>query len=133
MAACNEANGEMNTSYPLYLNGTGNGTWKILELTWPACDAKRYDDAAYECRRIGYHVCSYEDLYFTYKVSGWEIYHNPQGHWIGNMVGDDKVLCGNKNITSDGDPDISNFEGVCSKSNKRKYWCCYAYDEIGPQ
>lgn len=71
-------------------------------------------------------VARYEDLVYVYQTIPWLAYrYNPNGLWLGNMVGDDRVLCGNRSVTMPYDPDIYNFEGTCNKSNERRFWCAY--------
>lgn len=88
-------------------------------------NAARYRNAARACRNQRAQVCSYEDLTYLYYSTSLDSNYNPDGRWIGNMVADDSVLCGNRNITTDNDPDIANFEGSCDKDNQRNYWCCH--------
>ena len=70
-------------------------------------------------------MASYEDFYYLYIHSNLDASYNPNGRWIGNMVADDNALCGNRDITFDGDPDRGNFEGTCNKTNNRPYWCAH--------
>ena len=88
-------------------------------------NAARYRTAVRDCRNQRSQVCSYEDLTYLYYSTSLDSNYNPDGRWIGNLVADDNVLCGNRNITTDNDPDIANFEGTCSKDNQRNYWCCH--------
>ena len=62
-------------------------------------------------------VCKYEDLFAVYYFTSWEGFFNPKGKWIGNMVDDDRVFCGNKDVTFNGDSDANNFEGKCNKAD----------------
>lgn len=59
-------------------------------------NATQYDTAARRCRVQRGRVATYEDLYYLYIHSGLDASYNPSGKWIGNMVGDDRVLCGNR-------------------------------------
>ncbi|MEM7584192.1 MAG: hypothetical protein AAF560_12465 [Acidobacteriota bacterium] len=88
-------------------------------------NATTYDRAQARCRSRLAHVCSYEDLFYLYYYSSLDSSYNPNGLWLGDFVGDDQVLCGNKSITFNGDPDQYNFEGACNKSNSRQYYCCH--------
>jgi hypothetical protein len=89
------------------------------------CPAARYDVAAANCHAYGGRICTYEDFSYVFLTSNWELFYNTQGKWIGNMINDDEVFCGNRAITFNGDADIYNFEGHCNKSNLRQYWCCF--------
>lgn len=91
-------------------------------------NATRYRSASNNCRDQMGHVCTYEDLYYLYVKTALDATYDPSGVWIGNIVGDDEVLCGNKSVTSNNDPDILNFEGVCDKDDLRPYWCCHDDD-----
>lgn len=88
-------------------------------------NATQYRHAARRCRANRSQVCSYEDLTYLYYNSQLDANYNPNASWIGNMVADDQVFCGNKQITFDNDPDIVNFEGTCNKGDVRGYWCCH--------
>ncbi|PRP95150.1 hypothetical protein [Enhygromyxa salina] len=96
-----------------------------LCITQLVQNATRYRFAVDNCRNKRSDVCSYEDLTYLYLNSGLDASYNPDGAWIGNMVDDDLVLCGNRSITFNGDPDLANFEGTCSKHESREYWCCH--------
>lgn len=84
-----------------------------------------YPNAVSACRNNRGHVCSYEDLTYLYLNSSLDAAYNPNGRWIGNMPSDDQVFCGNAAITINNDPDISNFEGTCAKTDVRGYFCCH--------
>lgn len=96
-----------------------------LCITQGVQNAARYRIAARNCRNQRGQVCTYEDLTYLYYSSGLDANYNPDGAWLGTMVGDDEVLCGNKDITFNNDPDIVNFEGTCNKNDTRAYWCCH--------
>ena len=92
--------------------------------------ATRYYYASLNCRgMVDYYkapirVANYEDLSYLYiSFPNLAASYNPRYSWIGNIVGDDKVLCGNKSITSSTDPDRYNFEGRCNKTNSKRFWC----------
>jgi hypothetical protein len=93
----------------------------------------RYDDASNLCRIVGGYlqvgnprVATYEDLFHIYYwYSSATSSYNPKNRWIGNTVGDNKVLCGNRHVNYSGDPDRYDFEGTCNKSDKRSFWCAY--------
>lgn len=91
-------------------------------------NATRYRSASNNCRDQMGHVCTYEDLYYLYVKTGLDATYDPNGAWLGNFVGDDAVLCGNKSVTSNNDPDILNFDGECDKDDVRPYWCCHDDD-----
>jgi hypothetical protein len=83
-----------------------------------------FQNAAFLCQLAGAHVASAEDLSFVYTSTSLEAFYNPNGKWLGpGVVGDDQALCGNRDITFNGDPDQTNFEGPCNKSSSRQYWC----------
>ena len=88
-------------------------------------NATRYTWAQRRCRVNRGRMASYEDLYYLYVHSSLDASYNPSGRWIGNLVADDNALCGNRQITFNGDPDRNNFEGTCNKSNNRAYWCAH--------
>jgi len=93
----------------------------------------RYDDASNLCRILGGYyqfanprVATYEDLfhiYFWYSSDAFR--YNPMDKWIGNMVGDNRVLCGNRSVSYSSDPDRYDFEGNCNKNEQRSFWCAY--------
>ena len=93
----------------------------------------RYDDAANLCRFLGGHfkvgnprVATYEDLFHIYRWYSSDAFrYDPKNKWIGNMVGDNKVLCGNRHVSYSSDPDRFDFEGTCNKSDTRSFWCAY--------
>lgn len=87
--------------------------------------ATRYHNALVLCRDRRARVATYGDLRYLYTRSSLDAAYNPKGRWIGDIIGDDHTLCGNKAVTADGDSDIGNFEGSCNKSNRRNYWCAY--------
>lgn len=87
--------------------------------------ANFYDNASTLCRNQFARVCTYEDLYYLYTQTALDGSYNPNGNWLGDFVGDDTVLCGNRDVTFNGDVDIFNFEGNCSKDAARNYWCCH--------
>jgi hypothetical protein len=84
-----------------------------------------YANASSICRNEYAAVCTYEDLTYVYLNTGADASYNPSGRFIGPLADDDRVYCGNRNITFDSDPDIWNFEGTCSKADTRRYWCCH--------
>jgi len=88
-------------------------------------NATSYQNASALCRDELSHVCTYEDLTYIYFRTTADATYNPDGRWIGNMTGDDQVLCGNRTINVNNDADITNFEGTCNKNNNRAYWCCH--------
>lgn len=103
----------------------GHNLYGQLYIGEAPCPAQRYDVASSECKNLNGRVCTYEDLFQVfYTTTGYETY-NPEGKWLGNMTGDDQVLCGNKAITYTGDGDIWNFEGTCNKNERLSYWCCW--------
>ncbi|WP_106391710.1 hypothetical protein [Enhygromyxa salina] len=92
---------------------------------------RRYFRAANFCRRRHSTVCSYEDLTYLYLNTDDDEYYNPKNKWIGNMVDDNQALCGNRSIDYDNDPDWRDFEGVCDKFDRRRFWCCHDDDQGG--
>jgi hypothetical protein len=91
-------------------------------------NARTYQNATLQCRGIRSHVCTYADLAYVYDQTAADAAYNPDGRWIGNIVADDQVLCGNRTINMNNDPDEPNFEGTCNKNNVRAYWCCHDDD-----
>jgi hypothetical protein len=87
-----------------------------------------YDDATVYCRNRKARVATYEDLYYLYVSTSMDATYNPKGRWLGDFVDDDDILCGNKDITSNNDPDIFNFEGNCNKNATRTFWCAHDDD-----
>ena len=86
----------------------------------------QFDTAMVRCRNRRSYVASYGDLYYIYRNTGLDSLYNPNGRWIGrDLVSDDRALCGNRNITFNGDGDQENFEGTCHKNNVRGYWCAH--------
>lgn len=77
------------------------------------------------CRVRRARVATMEDLFYLYVTSYLAPSYNPNGRWLGNVVGDDRVLRGNRSITFNGDPDVFNFEGVANKNDRRGYWCAH--------
>ncbi|KIG12833.1 hypothetical protein DB30_00996 [Enhygromyxa salina] len=88
-------------------------------------NATRYRFAVDNCRNQRSNVCSYEDLTYLYLNSDLDAVYDPKDRWIGNITDDNLVLCGNRSITFNGDPDLANFEGTCSNNDVRGYWCCH--------
>ena len=87
--------------------------------------AQRYDEAQRLCRDKRGRVATYEDLFYLFRNTASDVSYNPYGRWIGNLVQDDGVLCGNADINYDDDPEIWNFEGTCNKTDNRQYWCTH--------
>jgi hypothetical protein len=82
--------------------------------------AARFDTAMNRCRAQRGYVASYGDLFYLYVNTNLDATYNPNGKWIGpDLVGDDQALCGNRNITVNGDADQANFEGICNKADLR--------------
>lgn len=88
-------------------------------------DAETFANAAVVCRNQRAYVCGYEELRFLYLSTNLDANYNASGRWLGDWTGDDQVTCGNRSITTDNDPDISNFEGVCDRGDLRGFWCCH--------
>jgi hypothetical protein len=88
-------------------------------------NAAPYRTATVRCRDRFARVCTYEDLTYLYYRTTLDASYSPNGRWIGNMVADDNVLCGNRSIPSNDHPNIANFEGTCNKADSRAYWCCH--------
>lgn len=88
--------------------------------------ANYFDDAIVNCRNQRGRVATYGDLYYLYRNTGLDASYNPNGKWIGeDLISDDNALCGNRDITFNGDGDQYNFEGTCHKLNVRAYWCAH--------
>ena len=88
-------------------------------------NATRYYYATTYCRDRRARVCTYEDMYYLYHRTSLDSSYNTYGMWLGDFVYDDIILCGNKHITYNNDPDIYNFEGHCHKREFRQYYCCH--------
>jgi hypothetical protein len=80
------------------------------------------------CRNQRGYVCSYEDMSYLYENTGADANYDPNNRMMGPLADDDLVYCGNRSITSDNDQDMDNFEGTCSKMDRRRYWCCHDRD-----
>lgn len=89
--------------------------------------AETNQDASWRCRERFARVCTYEDLYYLYRVSSFDQSYNPNGKWIGGMQSDNNAMCGNRDVTFNEDPDTFDFEGNCHKwaGGGRQYWCCH--------
>ena len=86
--------------------------------------ARQFPVAVLTCKSARARVATYGDLFTLYVGTELEPLYNPMGRWIGpELVGDDQALCGNRNITVNGDTDIGNFEGLCAKTETREFWC----------
>ena len=92
----------------------------------PVKNAATYRFASASCSVIGGRVCDFEDLYYIYQQTGNDANFNPNGKWLGQITGDSRVLCGNRSVTFNNDPDINNFDGECSAGGVRTYWCCHS-------
>ena len=91
-------------------------------------DAQSYANAAVVCRDQRAYVCGYGEIRYLYLNTNLDANYNISGRWLGDWTGDDQVTCGNRSITSDNDPDIANFEGVCDRGDLRGFWCCHDDD-----
>ena len=88
-------------------------------------DATYFDLAMLNCRHQRAYVASYGDLYYLYNNTKMDATYNPKGKWLGpDLINDDRALCGNTNITIDGE-NIDNFEGTCHKRETHGYWCAH--------
>jgi len=86
--------------------------------------ARQFPVAVLTCKSARARVATYGDLFTLYVSTELEPLYNPLSRWIGpELVGDDQALCGNRNITVNGDVDIGNFEGLCAKTDTREFWC----------
>lgn len=86
----------------------------------------QFDTAVARCRARSGYVASYGDLYYLYVNTVFDANYNPNGRWLGpDLSGDDQALCGNRDITFNGDVDRENFEGTCNKNDSRTYWCAH--------
>ena len=88
-------------------------------------DARSFANASTYCRDRRGRVAGYGDLRYLYVRSSLDSAYNPNGRWLGDWTGDDRVLCGNKSVTFNNDPDISNFDGTCNRFNSRNFWCAH--------
>lgn len=91
-------------------------------------DAETFANAAVVCRDNRAYVCGYEEIRYLYLRTTLDATYNISGRWLGDWTADDEVTCGNRSITSDNDPDIANFEGVCDRGDLRGFWCCHDDD-----
>lgn len=96
-----------------------------LCITTAAQTATIYLVADALCRVRRSRVATMEDLFYLYVTSSLAPAYNPNGRWLGNVVGDDRVLRGNRSVTFVGDPDAYNFEGVANENDRRSYWCAH--------
>lgn len=72
------------------------------------------------------HVCTHDEYDYLFQYSSYDASFDPYGMWIGDYVEDSWSLCGNRSITYDGDPDITDFDGECGTNGtqSRPYRCC---------
>jgi hypothetical protein len=85
----------------------------ICATTWfgPAS----FNDAQNVCYALGGHINTYNEVYRLAQVYGTgAILFN--GDWIGQRAGDDQAYCVNSTT-------LSNFEGVCNKTDSRIFRC----------
>jgi len=94
-------------------------------ITTNTANASTFANALVYCKDRLSRVASYGDLRYLYVRTSFDAAYNPSGRWIGNYVGDDRALCGNRSVTSNNDSDIANFEGTCSRFDNRSFWCTY--------
>lgn len=88
--------------------------------------AAQFDTAMRLCRNQFGRVATYGDLYYLYINTGLDANYSPNGKWLGeDLSADDLALCGNRDITVNGDGDQENFEGTCNKNDVRPYWCAH--------
>jgi hypothetical protein len=95
-------------------------------------DQMLYRAAVTFCRDRFGRIATLEDLTYLYFSTALDGAYNPIGKWIGNITADDNILCGNRNITFNNDPDIVNFDGTCRRSafgaserRSRQFWCAH--------
>lgn len=98
---------------------------KGLCISWDVQGPHTYPQAAAKCHHKKGRVATFEDFSYLFIYSHLDADYNPKGKWIGNMVANNKVLCGNRHISSNNDPDIKDFEGECNKKYKKEYWCVH--------
>ena len=96
-----------------------------LCISWPPRGPRNYTSATVDCRKQGARVTTHEDLVYMYLQTDWDRFLNPVGRWIGNIVGDNAVMVGNRDITFNNDPDIWNFDGITDKFTSRYYICAH--------
>ena len=88
-------------------------------------DARSFANASTFCRDRRGRVAGYGDLRYLYVRTTIDSAYNPNGRWLGDWTGDDQVLCGNKSVTFNNDPDIANFDGTCNRFDNRNFWCAH--------
>lgn len=87
--------------------------------------AKVFHVAQFLCQNQGARVATYGDLSYVYIASSLDHLYDPNGKWIGpEPVADDRAFCGNRSVTSNADPDSTNFAGICNTlTDSRDFWC----------
>jgi len=78
--------------------------------------AATFYGAQADCFDEGAHVCTYAEIYHAWASGKKPAIIN--GDWIGDVVGDDQILCVNSYTNQ------ANFEGNCDKNDSRQYICC---------
>ena len=97
-----------------------------LCITQAVQNAAQFDTAMVRCRNKRARIATYGDLYYLYLNTTADATYNPNGKWLGeDLIQDDNALCGNRDITANGDSDQENFEGTCNKNDSRSYWCAH--------
>lgn len=92
--------------------------------TTPLRSSTGYLSAQLSCRSSRSRVCTREDYFYIYSGPNAGQY-NANGRWLGNTVGDDQALCGNRDVTSQFDSRKFNFDGTCNVGNSKQYRCCH--------
>lgn len=92
-------------------------------------NATNWVGASLACTEKKGRICSYEDLSYIYYRTSLDASFSPNGKHLGNIVGDNQTLYGNKDITTDNDPDRYDFDAIGSWFDSRPYWCCHDDDE----
>lgn len=77
---------------------------------------KTFNEGQRDCFDEGAHMCTHEEIYYAWANGKKMSILN--GDFIGNVVGDDDVLCVNSTTS------MTNFEGGCAKNDSRYYFCC---------
>jgi len=90
----------------------------------PLRSQTQYLSAQASCRASRSRVCTREDYFYIYTGPNAGQY-NANNRWLGNTVGDDQALCGNRDVTSYWDSDKWNFDGTCNVGDTKQYRCCH--------
>lgn len=95
----------------------------------PYPSSVRFELAAETCRNARARLCTYNDFFYIFNETSADASYNPYNTYIGNVVADDGVLCGNASVPYNNHPNIWNFEGNCGYSGANSFFCCYDRDQ----